>query len=307
MGSRAASQSSMAGVEGGPVSADALVSVVIPAHNEAGVIGRCLDVLFTGADSAGLDVVVVCNGCTDDTARVARSAGHPVRVLELQAASKAAALRAGDEAAHALPRLYLDADVVMQGSSALAVAERLRAGAVAARPPILYDTGRCSGPVRSYYRARSRLPAVMRSLWGAGVYGLSAAGRGRFDVFADVGADDLWIDRQFERGEVEIVDCPPVIVAVPRRATDLLRVLRRTYRGKAETRPASSADVRARRITASALRDLRRLARAGPGEAIDAATYAAFAAGARLGLALSAAAGVTADGGWERDDSSRAA
>ena len=43
------------------------VSVVIPAHNEETVIGRCLAALFAGAGEGELDVVVVCNGCRDGT------------------------------------------------------------------------------------------------------------------------------------------------------------------------------------------------------------------------------------------------
>jgi glycosyltransferase involved in cell wall biosynthesis len=284
-----------------------LASVVIPAHDEAGVIIRCLDALFTGVAAGELDVVVACNGCRDETAELARTSGHPVRVLELDVASKAAALRAGDEAATTFPRLYLDADVTLDGASARIVAQRLRDGAVAARPPLLYDSSRSSAPVRSYYRARSRIPAVLRSLWGAGVYGLSAEGRGRFDAFPDVGADDLWLDRQFGREEIEIVDCAPVVVTVPRRSRDLARILRRTYKGKAETRPEFGRDDRARETTASTLQDLRDLAATGPRAACDAATYAAFASGTRLELAVRTVLGAPVlAGGWERDDSSRA-
>jgi glycosyltransferase involved in cell wall biosynthesis len=274
-------------------------SVVIPAHNEAAGIRRCLDALFDGAAPGELEVVVVCNGCSDHTAALARSSGHPVRVIELRAASKPAALRAGDEAARALPRIYLDADVVLHGSAARVLLERLRAGAVAARPPIRYASSASSAPVRSYYRARSQVPALLGSLWGAGVYGLSEAGRSRFDAFPDIVADDLWVDRQFAPGEIEIVDCEPVLVAVPRRARDLIRVLRRTYRGKAETAGVDPHD-RARTTTLSTLRQLRRLAEGGPYSALDAATYAAFAVSARLALAAP-----LTGAGWERDDSSR--
>ncbi len=281
-------------------------SVVIPAHNEGAVITRCLDALFAGIDPQDLDVVVVCNGCNDDTADLARASRHPVRVIDLSTASKAAALRAGDEAARTLPRLYVDADVTITGPSALSVIERLKAGAAAARPPISYESSRSSAPVRSYYRARSRVPAVMHSLWGAGVYGLSARGRSRFVDFPDLFADDLWLDRQFERDEVEIVDCAPVVVAVPRRSRDLVHVLRRTYRGKQITRPPVGPDDRARQTTTSALRDLGRLAASGPVAALDAMTYAAFAAGARLALSFGGATGSGWAGeGWERDETSR--
>jgi glycosyltransferase involved in cell wall biosynthesis len=283
-----------------------LGSVVIPAHNEALVIRRCLNALFEGFAPGELDVVLVCNGCADDTSAQARSSGHPLRVVELRAASKPAALRAGDVAALAFPRIYLDADVVLSGSAARALIERLRAaGVVAGRPPIRFDSGGASAPVRSYYRARSRVPAVLGSLWGAGVYGLSLEGRRRFGEFPDVVGDDLWVDRLFDHGEVEIVDCEPVVVAVPRRTRDLIRLLRRTYRGKAET--ASDLDARAPETMPSTLRDLGRLAAAGPGQALDAATYSAFAAGARLALAIAQAGAPLTGARWERDDSSRAA
>jgi glycosyltransferase involved in cell wall biosynthesis len=278
-----------------------LGSVVIPAHNEAAGIRRCLDALFDGVGRGELDVLVVCNGCSDDTAELAASSGHPVRVIELEAASKAAALRAGDAAARAFPRLYLDADIVLRGAAARAVLQRLRDGAPAARPPITYDSHDSSAPVRSYYRARSRVPALLTALWGAGVYGLSEAGRARFGEFPDLIADDLWVDRQFGPGEIEIVDCEPVVVTVPRCVRDLMLVLRRTYRGNAETSDFDPPD-RQRETTATTLRQLRRLTATGIIPPLDAATFAAFAAGARLAVAAP-----LRPRRWERDESSRAA
>ena len=279
-----------------------LGSVVVPAHDEGSVIRRCLDALFEGFTPGELEVVVVCNGCADQSAAVARSSGHPVRVMELRSASKPAALRAGDAAVTAFPRLYLDADVVLPGAAARLVMERLRSGALAARPPIRYDAEASSAPVRGYYRARSRIPAVLGSLWGAGVYGLSAAGRKRFGVFPDLVGDDLWVDGHFESAEVEIVDCPPVVVVAPRRSRDLLRVLRRVYAGKGERASAHNQGGRAPETSASTLRDLGRLLAVGPAATLDVATYAAFAAGARLTLPF----GLLVGDGWERDDSSRA-
>src|SRR6187401_888570 len=263
-----------------------LGSVVIPAHDEARVIRRTLDGLFAGFEVDELDVVVVCNGCTDDTASLARACGRSVRVLELPAASKPAALRSGDAATRVFPRLYLDADVLMPGAAARVVLELLRNGVLAARPPIRYEIHGASSLVRSYYRARSRVPAVLGSLWGAGVYGLSESGRRRFGAFPDVVADDLWVDRLFAEEEVEIVDSAPVVVTVPRRSRDLLRVLGRTYRGKRE--PARAPDLRNRapETVGSTLRDLAGAGLTGPAAALDAATYAAFSAGARLTLAF---------------------
>jgi hypothetical protein len=202
--------------------------------------------------------------------------------------------------------LYVDADVVLSGTAARGVLARLGHGAIAARPPIAYDSSRSSALVRRYYRARSRMPAVMGALWGAGVYGVSEVGRARFEAFPDVVADDLWLDRQFAPGELEIVDCEPVIVIVPRRSRELVRVLRRAYRGKAEHRRHSRAQARARGSIRATLGDLMRTLEAGPGAGLDAATYATFAASARVALAFATVpAWRPASGSWERDDSSR--
>jgi glycosyltransferase involved in cell wall biosynthesis len=281
-------------------------SVLIPAHNEGAVIRRCLDHLFEGIEVGELEVTVVCNGCDDDTAAIARASGHPVEVIELDEASKPAALRAGDRLLHAFPRLYLDADVVLRGAVARQVLEHLeRDGAVAARPPFRYDATHSTAIVQRYFRARSRMPTVMGSIWGAGVYGLSAAGRARFGDHPDVVAEDLFVHQHFEPDEIEIVGDEAVVVIAPARFEDLLKVRRRAYRGVVENRAtANEPEQRDRRAaqpattTPSTLRDLLRLCRSLPGT-LDAATYAFVAVSARLYNAVGATAR------WERDESSR--
>ena len=86
-------------------------SVVIPAHNEAKVIARCLASVLTDDRADDLEVIVVCNGCTDDTARVAKEHDERVCVVETDVPSKSNALNLGDDAATSFPRMYLDADV----------------------------------------------------------------------------------------------------------------------------------------------------------------------------------------------------
>lgn len=276
-----------------------LGSVVVPAHNEQMVVGACLAPLAPLVADGRLEVVVVCNGCTDGTADVARSFAG-VRVVELPVGSKPAALRAGDRAVTALPRIYLDADVALTAEAACAVLARLDGSpgsALAARPPVRYDAAGSSPLVRRYYHARARIPAVLGSLWGAGVYALSAAGRARFGEFPDLVADDLWVDQLFAPGEVTIVDCPPVTVRAPVRTGDLLRVLRRTYRGKAEhrvTQPGTAYETSGRTA-----RDVARLARSGPSGLVDATVYTGLVVAARLARRMART------DTWERDDSSR--
>jgi GT2 family glycosyltransferase len=109
-------------------------AVIIPAYNEAAVIARTLMPLSQASVDGLFEVIVVCNGCTDRTADVARSVPG-VQVVELVQGSKPAALNAGDEAATLWPRLYLDADIEICATAVLAVLDRLSEGDVlAARP-----------------------------------------------------------------------------------------------------------------------------------------------------------------------------
>jgi glycosyltransferase involved in cell wall biosynthesis len=266
--------------------------VVIPAHDEAAVLGRCLAALAPLVSERGTRVVVSANGCTDGTADVARSFGWPV-VLETGRASKTAALNHGDAIAEGFPRLYVDADVMLSASAAGAVIDRLAEGpALAARPPYVNQPDGATAPVRSYYRARARMTSVHGSLWGAGVYALSAEGRARFGWFPDVVGDDLFVDRLFDRNEVEIVHTEPVVVHTPRDVPNLVNVLRRAQRGKAE-------QVSGRSGSATTAGDLLRTGLSSPGAPVDAAVYAVLAIVARAGTRLAS------QPRWERDVSTR--
>lgn len=292
-------------------------SIIIAAHNEQTVIGRSLRLLEDVLSAGSLDVVVVCNGCSDATAEVAR--GFPgVRVLELPVPSKTEALRAGEQVAGPGPRIYLDADVELTGRAALATVRALEQGAVAGRPPHRFDTRGASWVVRRWYAVRERLPSIQTALWGAGCYALSVRGRARFGEFPEVIADDLVIDRLFDPDEVVIVATDPVVVRTPRRTADLLRILRRSYRSQhpAAVEVHRRGEVQQYRPTPprpstrllrgplsrgqrGQLQDLGVLVRQEPWRVGDVVLYAAVVTWARIGARLPRAPR------WERDDSSR--
>jgi glycosyltransferase involved in cell wall biosynthesis len=271
-------------------------SIVIPAHDEERVIARCLTALFDGLP-ADVEVVVAANGCTDATVETAKATGLPVTVLDLPEPGKIGALNAGEAAVHSLPRIYLDADVVVTGKMADAVLTALRDGAVAARPPVHFDTSGASPIVRSFYRARVQLPTLMHELCIGGVYSLSASARARFDRFPEVVADDLFVGRIVSSDEVTIVDTDPYVVRVPSDARSLLKIMRRSFRGNHEL--ATVRPEMQRATTGSNLRDLVSQMTSPRGFA-DAVIYAAVVVTARL-WARWRPTSVR----WERDDSSR--
>jgi glycosyltransferase involved in cell wall biosynthesis len=142
---------------------DPAFSVIIPAHNEEKVLGRCLDTLLADAEPGELEVLVAANGCTDRTVEIARSYGSQVSVIEIPHASKHAALNAGDAAATAFPRAYLDADITIGASAIRAVVKELeRTGALVGAPRAMIDFDGCPAIVRSFYRVWCEL-AVIRS------------------------------------------------------------------------------------------------------------------------------------------------
>lgn len=271
-------------------------SIIVPAHDEAGVIDGLLSHLETLAASDDVEVIVVCNGCADDTAERARA--HPgIRVEEIPAASKPAALRRGNEIATRWPRLYVDADVVVTAAAARTTLASLQSGPVsAARPVARYDTHGADRWARAYYRARARIPQLHERLWGAGVYGLSQSAGQRVGQLPDVVADDLWVDRHFTADQIQIIDTDPVVVRVPRSRRALSTTLRRVARGNEEVAASPPETLDPRRTSASTARSLLSSMR-GPRRALDAVVFAALTAHARA-TRLSGS-------GWGRDESTR--
>ncbi|UJP08894.1 glycosyltransferase [Microbacterium sp. KUDC0406] len=272
----------------------AVGAVIIPAHDEAGVIARTLRSLERLRATPGVEVIVVCNGCTDDTARVARGFDG-VRVDEIAQASKIAALNHGDEIATTWPRIYLDADIEVDPASIVAVFDAIAAGhVIAARPSFVYDAIGASIPVRSYYRARSRIPAPPRRLWGAGGYATGERGHARFGQFATVTADDSWFDAQFSDDEKTVVRTSPMRVRTPRDVAGLLAVLARQRRGYLELGISSHAGSRGRSLLASIR---------GPRSALDVGWYTLLTVMSRRRAERAMRMRGTRD--WERDGSSR--
>lgn len=218
-------------------------SIVIPAHNEERTLGRLLNALLDGAGDEEFDIVVVCNGCTDATARVAAGHGPRVRVVETPVPSKHEALRLGDTHARGFPRIYVDADVVLGAGDVRALTAALAGpGEVLAAAPEreLPMTG-CSWRVRAYYRVWQRLPAVREGLFGRGVIAMSGEGHARIAALPPLMADDLAASLAFGPAERSVVRAARVVVRPPRTWRDLIR-----RRVRAATSTAQLEDHQAR-------------------------------------------------------------
>jgi glycosyltransferase involved in cell wall biosynthesis len=212
-----------------------MTTVIIPAHNEASEISRCLDALRPGDRPGALQVVVVCNGCSDATSAVAASFEF-VEVVETPRASKTEALNLGDRAARSYPRVYLDADIELPRVVVDELVEQLEtSGLPAATVRFRLDLSSVSRSVARHYRARGRAP-YPDHLVGRGVFCLSEKGRNRFSEFPSVVADDLFVQSLFAPEECLTVDTFSAVVRPPRTLPELVRVQSRVAAGNREHR-----------------------------------------------------------------------
>lgn len=210
---------------------NSMLSVIIPAHNEEAVIRRTLSALLQTADAGEFEVIVVCNGCSDRTAELASSSFSDVVVVELEAASKTAAINAGFSRARGNVVLLLDADIELRTPAARALAEAVREpGVEVAIGHMDVDTEGASLVVRSFYRVWMEHPYLRNGKFAAAI-ALSRAGLGRIGTMPSVTADDTYLRRLFPVDCVALVESVRFRVRAPRTVAALVRVRSRSYRG----------------------------------------------------------------------------
>lgn len=188
--------------------------MIVPASNEADYIDACLAALLgSNPVPGGAEVIVVANGCVDDTATRARSfarqaetAGWGFVVIDRAEGGKIGALNAGDAAASGAMRAYLDADVIV--SAELMAQLVVALGGEGAR----YASGHAIIPrakswvTRAYARFWQTLPFAQSSAPGYGLFAVNAAGRLRWGAFPDLISDDTFVRLQFTPSER--ITCP---------------------------------------------------------------------------------------------------
>ncbi|ANP38690.1 Glycosyltransferase involved in cell wall biogenesis [Phaeobacter gallaeciensis] len=183
-----------------------MISVLIPAHNEAAYIRPCLEALFASDPLPGpVEVLVLANGCTDDTAEIARSVTLPQgwsrKVIDLPQGGKLAALNAGDARARGAVLVYLDADVTVTPPLLAQLA-----GVLTPEQP-LYASGSPrvdparSALTRAYGQFWSRLPFVTDGAPGFGLFAMTRTGRERWQAWPDIISDDTFARLSFAPAE----------------------------------------------------------------------------------------------------------
>ncbi|MGA0615773.1 glycosyltransferase [Paracoccus sp. KR1-242] len=261
-------------------------SVLIPAHDEAGYIDACLAGLLSQDHAGPLQVIVIANGCRDDTADRARTRipdfaarGWVLQVEELAQGGKIGALNHGDACAAPGIRIYLDADIRLSPGLVSGLVRALDV------PQPRYAGGRLvvaparSAVSRRYARFWQKLPFVAQGVTGAGLFAVNPAGRARWSEFPQVISDDTFVRLQFDEAERILVDASydwPIVEGFG----PLVRVRRRQDKGVAEIAERYPELLAHAGHTRPGRSEIARLAISDP---FGFATYAAVALAVRLG------------------------
>lgn len=259
--------------------------VIVPAHNEQAVLARGVTTMLAGAGPGEFEVVVVVNGSRDGTAAAARALREPLArrglrltVVELDEASKTAAIRAGAAHAPGRPQVVVDADVLLDTAVLRELTTRLRQDTGRHRvacPRVRVDTSGSSRLVRGYYRAWSALPYLAEATIGSGVFGVTDAGAERLAALPDVINDDGWVRRAFPPAD-RVTTAGSFTILAPRTVTALVRRRARIANGNRELAAEWGDDP-----GGNSLRALLAQARSGAVRWPDAAAFLAVTAAAR--------------------------
>ncbi|MEM9045342.1 MAG: glycosyltransferase family 2 protein [Pseudomonadota bacterium] len=190
------------------------VSIIVPAHNEAALLGRCLDNLLSqNKIERRLEIIVVANGCTDSTFAIAQSYsrrfqehGLGYSPVDLAEGGKTNAINQGEAIARYQDRIYIDADVVLSPNAINAVVDAIdREAPVHACCRLVMDKGQ-SWSTELYRRLWYQLPFARDGFTGGGLYAVNHLGRQRWGQFPAIIADDIFVRSQFSPDERVHVD-----------------------------------------------------------------------------------------------------
>lgn len=122
-----------------------MITFIIPAHNEASIIGRTISTLYAagGATHEPYEIIVVDDSSTDTTAAVAAHYGAQVFLVKNR--QVAATRNAGVAHAQGELLIFVDADTEVPATVVSAALEAVRSGAIGGGAEARFD-----GPVPIY-------------------------------------------------------------------------------------------------------------------------------------------------------------
>jgi glycosyltransferase involved in cell wall biosynthesis len=211
-----------------------MATIIVPAHNESAVIADCLNSIV---NQQGVDqVIVACNGCTDNTVGIVRERFPNVHCLDIRKPSKVNALNEAEAKAKELgmvfPVFYIDADTTLSQDAISNIVKTLEASPILlAAPTPIIDTSKSSWLVKQYYTIWTNLPYVKEGVIATCSYIITEEGRKRFDRFPDVISDDGYVRSQFRNSEISNISGAEIHIRAPKDIYSLIKIKTRARLG----------------------------------------------------------------------------
>lgn len=207
-----------------------MATVIVPAHNEASVIQACLDSIV---DQDGVDeVIVACNGCSDNTANIVREHYPTVTCLDIKKPSKTNALNEAEKYTKTFPIFYLDADTVIAPHTISRITEHLNQNEIMlAAPTPLINTDESSWLVKQYYKIWINLPYIKDGVIGTCSFIMTKKGRQRFDKFPNIINDDGFVRCCFDSHERANIKNTTIHIKAPKTLFSLIKIKTRARLG----------------------------------------------------------------------------
>lgn len=208
-------------------------TIIIAAYNEENCIGELLSNLGHGKSNL-FQIVVICNGCTDNTENIIREKFPNVYLGIAQTASKSLAIRTAESLNIGFPRLYLDADIALNQQQAETLFKKVqnddRIGLFV--PSSITDTKSSSYFVDQYYQAWYSTGFVKNKGFGCGCYIINEPSRQTFNLWPELISDDGFLREVFN--DIIILKQVCVTVAAPKTLFSLLKIKTRSKYGNIE-------------------------------------------------------------------------
>lgn len=207
-----------------------MATVIVPAHNEASVIRRCLNSII---GQEGLDTLIVaCNGCTDETVAIVRKEYPQAICLDITTPSKVNALNEAEKHIRSWPVFYIDADTRLSANTIADISNAMQDGfTLLAAPEPVINTTQSSWLVKQFYHVWLQLPYIRDGVVATCSYVISETGHQRFTHFPNIINDDGFVRCQFDRTERRNIPGTQVFITAPHNLASLIKIKTRARLG----------------------------------------------------------------------------
>lgn len=217
-------------------------SIIIPAYNETSVISKTLSKLLEDQRLNNVEIIVVCNACTDSTAEKTnnfktKNADYFERqkitlsLIETPLASKTNAINLGIKHTNSDNIILLDADISISGENILCLLDEMQiSGALVASPAVKFIYKNSNFFVKAYYRVAEKSFYNLH-LRISNVIAISKEGQLKLNYLPNVIADDEFIRLSFPENERLVVKKCHFQFSCPKNINSLIKTLTRVKIG----------------------------------------------------------------------------